>query len=109
MDRKMLGNKGEELASVLLNNRGYQIIAKNYVTKVGEIDIIAFKDGVLVFCEVKTRVAGVFGDGREAVDRNKQSKIRKSAEWFLMSNDIKYDYVEFQVIEITIEHMRDCF
>ena len=109
MDRKLLGNKGEELAEVLLISRGYDIVARNYGTKSGEIDIIAFKDGILVFCEVKTRVKGIYGDGREAVDRNKQTKIRKSAETFMMSSKIKYDYVEFHVIEITLEHLKDCF
>ena len=105
----MLGIKGEELAGVLLKSRGYNIVARNYVTKFGEIDLIAFKDGVLVFCEVKTRVSGVFGDGREAVDISKQKKIRKCAERFMMSTGIKYDYAEFHVIEITIDHLKDCF
>lgn len=109
MDRKLLGMKGEELASAVLENRGYKIIARNYVTKAGEIDIIAFKDGVLVFCEVKTRTAGVTGSGREAVDIRKQSKIRKCADIFIMSTNIPYDFCEFHVIEITCEHIRNCF
>ena len=109
LDRKLLGGKGEELAAVLLKNRGYEIVARNYITKSGEIDIIAFKDGVLVFCEVKTRIAGTYGDGREAVDKNKQTKIRKCAERFIMSTGIRYDYVEFHVIEITMEHLKNCF
>ncbi|MBQ5440947.1 MAG: YraN family protein [Firmicutes bacterium] len=109
MDRKQLGIKGEELACVLLTNRGYEIVARNYITKMGEIDIIAFKDGVLVFCEVKTRAAGIFGEGREAVDELKQQKIRKSAERFILSTGFKYDFIEFHVIEITIEHLRECF
>ena len=49
MDKKELGLKGEDLAAVLLTNRGYDIVARNYITKMGEVDIIAFKDGVLVF------------------------------------------------------------
>ena len=109
MNRKLLGIKGEELAAILLENKGFEIIARNYITKMGEIDIIAFKDGVLVFCEVKTRVAGPYGDGREAVNKAKQLRIRKCAERFIQSTGINYDHVEFHVIEITLEHIEDRF
>ena len=109
LDRKLLGYKGEELACYVMKERGYEIIARNYITKLGEIDIIAYKDGVLVFCEVKTRLAGPYGDGREAVNIRKQSKTRKCAEIFMMSTGISYDYCEFHVIEITIEHLGNCF
>ena len=109
MNRKLLGEKGEELAAVLLKIRGYEIIARNYITKIGEIDIIARKDRVIVFCEVKTRIAGIFGDGREAVVLKKQNKIKRCAEMFLLSTGISYDYCEFHVIEITAEHLENCF
>ncbi len=109
MDEKELGLKGEDLAAVLLTNRGYDIVARNYITKMGEVDIIAFKDGVLVFCEVKTRTAGIFGEGREAVGEIKQQKIRRCAERFILTTGFKYDYIEFHVIEITIEHLKECF
>lgn len=109
MDRKILGQAGEDLAAAVLKTRGYEIIARNYITKAGEIDIIAFKDGVLVFCEVKTRIAGITGDGREAVDLRKQKKIRRCADIFIMSTNMSYDYCEFHVIEITCEHLKNCF
>ena len=109
MDKKQLGNRGEDLACALLSIRGYEIVARNYVTRMGEVDIVAFKDGVLVFCEVKTRTAGVFGDGREAVDEIKQQKIRRCAERFILTTGFSYDYIEFHVIEITIEHLKECF
>ncbi len=109
MDKRELGIKGEDLAAVHLRNRGYDIVARNYITRSGEVDIIAFKDGVLVFCEVKTRVEGIYGNGREAVDERKQIKIRKCAERFIQSTGFKYDYIEFHVIEITLEHLKECF
>ncbi|MBQ2678560.1 MAG: YraN family protein [Firmicutes bacterium] len=109
LERKHLGIKGEELACAVLKTRGYEIIARNYITRIGEIDIIALKDRVVVFCEVKTRIAGMFGDGRDAVDARKQNKIRKCAEIFLMTTGISYDYCEFHVIEITAEHLKNCF
>ena len=87
MNRKLLGEKGEELACVLLKTRGYEIIARNYITKIGEIDIIALKDRVV----------------------RKQNKIKRCAEMFLLSTGIAYDYCEFHVIEITAEHLKNCF
>ena len=109
MDKKLLGERGEELACAVLKTRGYEILARNYITKAGEIDIVAFKDRVLVFCEVKTRIAGIYGDGREAVDIRKQQKIRRCAEIFLLTTRISYDYCEFHVIEIMAEHLKNCF
>lgn len=104
-----MGQKGEDLACAIFRIRGYEIIARNYITKVGEVDIIALKDRVVVFCEVKTRLKGMYGDGREAVDVRKRNKIRKCAEIFLMTTGISYDYCEFHVMEITAEHITDCF
>ena len=109
MNKKIMGDTGEDLACILLLNKGYEIVKRNYVTKAGEADIIAFKDGVLVFCEVKTRENGIFGSGREAVDKRKQMKIKKCAQLFIQQTKINYDYIEFHVIEIAIEHIReDC-
>lgn len=109
MDTKELGRKGEDMACTILQMRGYRILERNYRTKSGEIDIIAMKDRVVVFCEVKTRIMGIFGDGREAVDQRKQMKIRKTADVFLLNTGLSYDYCEFHVIEITAEHLKDCF
>ncbi len=109
MDRKLLGQRGEDLACEILRMRGYDILARNYITKLGEIDIIAYKDRIVVFCEVKTRMAGIYGDGREAVDMKKRYKIKRCAEIFLETTRLSYDYCEFHVIEITAEHLRNCF
>ena len=51
----------------------------------------------------------IFGDGREAVNLRKQNKIKRCAEMFLLSTGIAYDYCEFHVIEITAEHLKNCF
>jgi putative endonuclease len=109
MNTKALGIKGEDMASVVLMEKGYDIIARNYVTRFGEIDIIAKKGETLIFCEVKTRLSDSQGKGREAVDQRKQEKIRRCAEIFLMSTWIPYEYCEFHVIEISIDHLEACF
>ena len=109
MNSKKLGEKGEELAASVLMEKGYDILVRNYITRVGEIDIIAKKDDTLVFCEVKTRLSDLLGEGREAVDERKQEKIRRCAEIFLINTWIPYDYCEFHVIEISVDHLEACF
>ncbi len=62
--------------------RGYEIVARNWRSRQGEIDLIARQGGTLVFCEVKTRSSGVFGEPFEAVTRAKQLRLRRlAAEW----------------------------
>ena len=55
MNKRTVGVKGEDLAAAILEEKGYDILTRNYVTKAGEIDIIAKRDDTVIFCEVKTR------------------------------------------------------
>lgn len=58
------------------------MLARNWRSRQGEIDLIARRDGLLVFCEVKTRTNTAFGEPFEAVTRTKQMRIRRlAAEW----------------------------
>ena len=83
----VLGVQGEVLAKQHLLENGYKILAQNYTTKIGEIDIIASKNDIIVFVEVKRRQTLQYGRPIEAVDIRKQNKIRKVAEIYLMLND----------------------
>ena len=65
--RKNVGDSGEDFAARILEESGYQIIERNYSTRYGEIDIIAFRDGVLHFIEVKTRTGMEYGFPSEAI------------------------------------------
>lgn len=83
--RRRLGSVGEKLAREHLARAGYQVVERNYRTRRGEIDIVARGRGALVFCEVKTRIAG----GRsgpagplDAIGPAKQRRLRLLArEW----------------------------
>lgn len=97
---KIKGNIGEELATNLLKKKKYKILERNYKNKIGEIDIIAEKDGVIVFVEVKERATLAFGRPIEAVDERKQNKIRRTAELYLMSKRKNWADVRFDVVEI---------
>lgn len=102
MDNKELGKWGEEKASAFLLKQGYEIIKKNYNTKIGEIDIIARINNILVFIEVKTRRTTNYGTPEAAVDINKQKKIRKVAECFILNYSQKYETIRFDVVSINI-------
>ena len=61
MNTKIYGIQGETLAEQFLRDKKYSILEKNYTTKIGEIDIIAKKDDIIVFVEVKARNSKRFG------------------------------------------------
>ncbi|KKR78712.1 MAG: hypothetical protein UU25_C0034G0006 [Microgenomates group bacterium GW2011_GWB1_40_9] len=82
------GKKGEEIASEFLKNKGYEIVERNWRNKFGEIDIIAKKDNVLVFVEVKTKIGELYGLPEEMVGRGKLQKVRNMATVYLKGKEI---------------------
>ena len=100
MNKKRIGNLGEAMAEVLLVERGYQIIARNFRCKFGEVDIIARKGGVMAFVEVKTRTREHLAphEARPAasVTPEKQRKIIKAAKFFPRNPDkaMRFDVIE---------------
>ncbi len=81
--RKKLGNFGEAIAGDYLAEKNYKIITRNYRCRYGEIDIIAEKDGVLVFVEVKTRTNKSFGPVISQISQKKINRIYKTAEYYI--------------------------
>ena len=106
--RKNVGDIGENFAADLLVNSGFQIIERNYRTKAGEIDIIAIRDGVLHFVEVKTRTCDQYGYPSEAVTAAKQLRIKKAAEQYLQGRRMQWNRISFDVCEIMTELIEDC-
>jgi putative endonuclease len=103
MDKKRLGQVGEDLAADLLEKQGYQILTRNFRTKFGELDIIA-KDGkVLVFVEVKCRFPGQFGLPEEAVTPFKIRHLIKAGEYYLIThpNTLEGPRIDVVAIEFT--------
>jgi len=76
---------GEDIAARFLKKRGYRILERNYRCRMGEIDIIAMKGGVLFFVEVKTRRDTHRGHPLESITLRKQRQVIKISEFFLMS------------------------
>ena len=82
--RSTLGRAGEDAAASYLVERGWRIVGRNVrCGRVGEIDIVATRAGVLAFVEVKTRRTDRFGTPGEAVTRPKQNRIRALARAYL--------------------------
>lgn len=96
--RLSFGQSGEKQAEKYLIKNGYEILDRNFRCKFGEIDIIAFKDGVTVFVEVKARKTGSFGMGYEAVTEKKCQKLIMTAQTYFTGK--KETASRFDVISI---------
>lgn len=109
------GKLGEIAAVKYLIKKGYKIIETNYKTKLGEIDIIALYNKILVIVEVKTRTSIEYGYPFEAVDQRKQYKIITVSQIFMMNKGLKDIQLRFDIIEIyltnniKINHIEDAF
>jgi putative endonuclease len=80
------GAAGEEAAEAFLVANGYRIVARNVVTKVGELDVVALDGETLCFIEIKARATREFGEAIAAVRAGKQRKIARAAMMFLSKN-----------------------
>ncbi|MFZ1410893.1 MAG: YraN family protein [Micropruina sp.] len=90
MERRSVGQSGEDAAVAHLVARGWQIVERNWRCPVGEVDVIALTpepDPVLVFCEVKCRTGLGYGDPLEAITYAKQMKLRQLALTWLSNQE----------------------
>ena len=96
---KAIGDRGERLVAEYLRERGYALIASQFRCRFGEIDIIAKKEGVLCFVEVKLRSDLRFGLPRDFVTPAKQRRLRTAAAWYMTRNDPE-SRARFDVAEV---------
>ena len=101
--KQYVGMKGEEAAAGLLKDKGYNILRRNYaVHNVGELDIIAEKDGDIHIFEVRTRRnIGAYPDSAESVISKKRSRVMRTAERFVNENGLFDRNIVFEVIKVT--------
>ncbi len=120
LNRRRIGNRGEDLALSYLAKKGYAPVERNYRTRRGEIDLIVRRAKTLVFVEVKLRRGMDFGDPLEAVTPLKQARIRRVAEQYLASKGegftASFDELRFDVVGILlgagkpeVRHVEDAF
>lgn len=101
-DRRALGRAGEDAACELLERKGFTVIERNWRCRAGEIDLIARRDGLLVFTEVKSRTSTAFGEPEESVTPVKARRIRALATEYLAASPTHGD-VRFDVIAVMLD------
>jgi putative endonuclease len=112
-----LGRRGEDMAHRYLQRAGYAVIARNYRPSGGEaeIDIVARRDGLTVFVEVKTRSGLEYGAPDRAIGSAKQKNIVRAARRYAARAGIEWSTVRFDTIAIvpgpsgSLVHQQDAF
>ena len=87
-----IGQAGEQLATEHLVRHGYEIVDRNWKTKLCEVDIIALKEGVLFFVEVKYRATASQGDGFDYITEKKLWHMQRAAELWVLKNEWPASY-----------------
>lgn len=108
MNKRKLGNLYEEKASSYLENKGYEILERNFSYKGGEIDIIAVYKRKLIAVEVKFRSSFNYGYAIESIDEYKLFRIYKGLQKFLDTSSIIYDDIGIEIITFDsdlVEHI----
>ena len=109
-----LGKIGEDIATVYLQEMGYEILVRNWRFERVELDIVARKDSILVFCEVKTRRSVSHGVPSDAITPIKLQHIRTAALHWLTNNQSRHKGIRFDAISVihcagqptTISHIK---
>ena len=109
MNNKITGKLGEELAQNYLKNKGYKILESNYrFSKISEIDIIALKDKIIHFIEVKTRKNVNYGLPQEAITAKKLASIHTCAKYYLSQTKVQYNKIQIDAVAILIDKDNNC-
>ena len=117
--RHSLGSLGEQLAADHFERLGFRVLARNYRTRFGEIDLVATDDEVIVFCEVKTRRAGA-GDPWWNLGEAKRRQVRSmGAIWLAEVHDrprtseLRFDAIGIRIDRVgalvSLEHVQGAF
>lgn len=112
-----LGHEGEQMAADYLLSQGYRILHRNWKNRRGrELDIVAQKDDVLAFVEVKSRANEQFGRATDSIDYWKIQRIVSAADSYLRTYHVTQYQVRFDVItvigmapDVRIQHIPDAF
>lgn len=97
---KALGARGEAVAAKYYQQKGYLLLNHNFRTRMGELDLILYKDGGIVFAEVKTRTDVRKAAPAEAVNAHKQHCLIAAAQLYLQRSPYAEAPVRFDVVEV---------
>lgn len=116
--RRLFGDRGEKAAAKFLKRKGYRVLAKQFGTRWGELDLICLDGESIVFVEVKTRRSAATTQPAEAVDRRKQMHLTKAALFWLKQNQLLEHRARFDIVAVVwpddarqpqIEHFENAF
>ncbi len=116
--RKKIGFEGEKLAAKYLKRKGYKIVQTNYRCKLGEIDIVAEQNKIIVFVEVRTKHSEKLGLPQYSINTAKRGQISRAALCYIKEKKIVDQTCRFDVIAITFpsdskepkfEHIENAF
>lgn len=115
-ERMRMGQVSEELVARELVRRGYNLVARNFRTRRGELDIVARRASEMVVVEVRSRRNDRGGEALDSVQAGKRQKVRRTAEWFLSRRPVDYREVRFFMATVnwvgdqpTLEIIEDAF
>lgn len=97
-----LGNAAEELAAKWLHAKGYRILDRHYTCRYGEIDIVAEKNRILVFVEVRARRPSKFGDVLQSMSQQKQHRLAAAIEEY-RNHHPEYEALEYQCDLLSVD------
>ncbi|MDR1412797.1 MAG: YraN family protein, partial [Actinomycetes bacterium] len=100
--RKTLGSRGEEAICAFMERQGFEVVTRNWRCSYGEIDIIARQNGVLIFCEVKTRKSMEAGTPDESITWRKQERYTRMAKLYLKREHPHYEHLRFDVATVSV-------
>jgi putative endonuclease len=99
--RQTLGQRAEKLASDYLEQRGYEIIARNWRRPEGELDLIVSSEGLCIFVEVRSRTGTERGHPLETVDAHKRARVLRAARLYIDEEQPNANGFRFDVIGVT--------
>lgn len=101
--RRARGDRGEALVAEQLEAAGYRILARNVRVERSELDIVASRDRLVIFCEVRTRSSSALMDPAESIDRGKIARVRRAAAGWLASQQLHFAEIRFDAASVLLE------
>ena len=104
--KQKIGKFGEILAKNYLIKRGYKIIDSNVKLSYQELDLVAIKDFLVVFVEVKTRVSQFYGSAENAFQSTKSERFRKGIEIYIGNKNLYNQEIRADLITVDINKVK---
>jgi putative endonuclease len=100
--RKQTGRRGEDIAASFLTEKGYRIIERNWRCPVGELDLIAHDQDILVFVEVRSRSGSRFGLAEESITPAKQARLVELAQTYIQEKALAAQQWRIDVVAVQL-------